>query len=282
MTSLREAELVEALRDLSKAARKSCNAGQHPPLADALFNADLLISAPTPKPETPTRARETANGWPFHAPPLMGDDRPAWLQMSELIDKIRLSDSPWRQRDELVAMFLWAKYGWSTRNIPAKPVTDPLQVAGGWQIRSGYSQHDGDADGRNYGLAGYHYAEGPGDLRIRTNDRALLDRILVLLDVYDGKQPTRPMTAADCIDWRDKDPDLVRRLAAKAGVDLGGNPLPSTADADRVMMAESQTYVADLDPVVTVQMAPDDRRPFYDAAQMRAAFRHGYDYARRK
>lgn len=32
------------------------------------------------------------------------------------------------------------------------------------------------------GFSGYYYAEGPGDLRIRTNDRALLDRILSALE----------------------------------------------------------------------------------------------------
>ena len=92
--------------------------------------------------------------------------------------------------------------------------TDPLQVTGGWKIEDGTTPYD------NARLSGFYYAAGPGDLRIRTNDRALLDRILVLLDVYDRRQPARPMAL---------DPDLVERVAAKAGVDLGGNPLPKPA-----------------------------------------------------
>lgn len=38
------ARLREALSDLAEAARNACNAAQHPPLTDALFNADAALS----------------------------------------------------------------------------------------------------------------------------------------------------------------------------------------------------------------------------------------------
>ena len=38
------ARLRDALSDLAEAARNACNAAQHPPLTDALFNADAALS----------------------------------------------------------------------------------------------------------------------------------------------------------------------------------------------------------------------------------------------
>lgn len=46
-------------------------------------------------------------------------------------------------------------------------------------------------------FSGYHYAEGPGDLRIRTNDRRLLDRIL---STFASPQPPTPAWVREITD----------------------------------------------------------------------------------
>lgn len=56
----------------------------------------------------------------------------------------------------------------------------------------------------------------------------------------------------------------------------------TNADKDRAMMEESERYVADRAPAVRVQRFGEHTTDVYfDAAQMRAAFRSGYDYARK-
>lgn len=55
----------------------------------------------------------------------------------------------------------------------------------------------------------------------------------------------------------------------------------STADIDHVMMEESELYVNGRFPQMILQDVGKNSRAFYDAAQMRAAFRTGYDYANR-
>lgn len=186
------------------------------------------FGAPTPKPETPTRAREidpSTLARSAYDVIRAADDAIEAVVLVRKDGEISFASSPGcRILDDLrkphgaVAI---------SRQAEEAITADPLQVAGGWQIMQNDRMED-------FALAGYHYAEGPGDLRIRTNDRALLDRILVLLDVYDRKQPSRMEVAAAA--YRNgydagklaRDPDLVERVAAKAGVDLGGNPLPKT------------------------------------------------------
>lgn len=97
-----------------------------PPMDQSLIDAIRLIQAARqdvqklfggPIPEAP---KEVEHHWPERSPPMMGDGRPAWQQMQDLMDKIREQRPAFRLRDELVAMFLWAKYGWENR----KPEVD--------------------------------------------------------------------------------------------------------------------------------------------------------------
>lgn len=126
-------------------------------------------------------------------------------------------------------------------SIPEPESTATGARATGWKIsHTGMESHQG-----------YHYAEGPGDLRIRTNDRPLLDRILHSLavdeEMADRAAAIRFMTdlpasvAADDIERAAKraglDTSGMERICAKAGVDLGGNKLP---ERDQAKPAEAQ------------------------------------------
>jgi hypothetical protein len=109
------------------------------------------FSAPTPKPATSTPARESVS-----------DQR-----LADLANPSHLVKAPSMAEICAIAQEL---------QTYRKPFTDPLQVAGGWQVVS-------NPEGSFRQFVGYHYAEGPGDLRIRTNDRQLLDWILAQLDI---------------------------------------------------------------------------------------------------
>ncbi len=80
-----------------------------------------------------------------------------------------------------------------------------------------------------------------------------------------------------------KDALWLHALARLAVGPMQGEPsdLPNTADIDRVMMEQSEMYVQGRFAQMVLQDVGKDSKAYYDAAQLRASFRAGYDFANR-
>jgi hypothetical protein len=182
-------------------------------------------AAPTPKPaESPTPARATEGpgaGW----------------TLEHLVDHVcslaisySKNNIPERKTELNVyrSELLWRIDTEKARVTASKndeslmrPMSDPLQVTGGWKVVDGV-QPPGT-------FSGYHYAEGPGDLRIRTTDRKLLDRILGLI-AKPSHYIAGPMQAdgtADAIPVYDRKTEVRRIVEEGFGVDNLGRKIPA-------------------------------------------------------